>query len=510
MIPNQPVIPTKEEIVRNHASHSVVCNAPAATVHDLISRTSEWPRLLGPCEAVTVLESDGPTELVEITARLQGVGMSWQSRRTVRPEVLGVDAELVRPMPLVASMRTTWRVVAVNDEQCVLLLEHDYRLCDDITGLVDGVHTRAEAARFIAASIDVNSERELADFKAAAERAGAPSGRDRALRHSIVCAAPADEVYAVVRNAANWPLIFDACVAATRVGGDDTTELVRIDALQDGATISWETRRHYTDAIRRIEYELPVPMPFLESMSGQWRVIPLTADRCLLTVDRRWRLLADVTGIRPGVNTVDQAAEVVDGFVDGNAEAEMLAIRDFAENRSAALATVVVRATLPHPPDEVLAALFPLVGTADLLTGRPAGTVRYQDAVHDELVAQPRGEAALRVVRTRDERSLSIDVCQPGPPRGIAARWGRWRVRATPGGSEVVARQSARVDAGALAAAADRADVPEKKRRLRELLERDSRATLDACARALVEPPPARPRLDAAQAGEAVLEAAGV
>lgn len=318
----------------HHATHSVVCAAAPERVYAVVSRTQDWPDLLGPCESVTVLEPAGPTgtELVEITANVGGHRQTWRSRRRFRPEVLGVDARIVEPMPLVAAMRTQWRVVALSAAASLLVLEHDYELVDDVGGLVPGVATAAGAARFIAGAIDANSARELADIAAAAER-GAPV-RDFHARHTAVVDAPAAAVYPFVREPGRWPDVFEACVAATTVGRDGDAELVRVEAVQAGRPAAWVTRRRCADDIRRVDYDLPVPMPLVETMSGQWRVLELGPDRCVLTVDRWWRILPDVRGIRPDVATVRDAAVFVAATVGANAEAELAAISAAARRPS--------------------------------------------------------------------------------------------------------------------------------------------------------------------------------
>jgi aromatase len=308
--------------MRHHAAHQIICNVPPERVYGLIRHSVNWPRLLEPCQSVTVLDADADHEHIEISATVNGQTMSWQSRRRFQPEAFGVDAELVQPMPL----------VALNAEQSVLLLEHDYRLLDDVTGLVPGVHTHQDAAAFIARAIDANSTTELANLRAAAERVEPPDRRDFHARHTVVCSAPADEVYQLVRDTSTWPLIFDACVGARVVERDGDVEVVRIEARQDGRTVAWDTRRTYYDAIRRVDYELPVPMPLTEAMRGQWRVIPLAEDRCVLTVDRWWRILPDVRGIKPGIDTVPQAAAFVQRYVGDNATAEMVAIKALVEH----------------------------------------------------------------------------------------------------------------------------------------------------------------------------------
>ncbi len=318
--------------MRHRASHSVVCHAPPERVYDLIRRTVDWPDVVGPCRSVTVLRTGPGFELVEITAMAGGVPMTWRSERRFRPEALGVDATIVDPMPLVADMTTTWRVVGLGGGRSLLLLEHDYALDLDVAGRVPGVTTQEEAARFMASAIDANSTAELADFRVAAE-AVRPGAREFHARHTVVCAADADTVYDLVRDTRHWPRIFPACVAARQVGVDGTAEVVRIESRQDGRPVAWNTRRRYADEIRRIDYDLPVPMPLLAEMSGQWRVIPLPGGHgCVLTVDRWWRVLDDVTGLVPGVATPEEAAAFVRDWVGGNAADEMVAIRALVED----------------------------------------------------------------------------------------------------------------------------------------------------------------------------------
>jgi ribosome-associated toxin RatA of RatAB toxin-antitoxin module len=326
-----PSTTEEQDTMRYQATHSIQCGAPPEVVYAVISDSAQWPELLAPCDRVTVLESDAGGELIEVRARVGGVPMCWRSRRTFRPEVHGVDAAIVEPMPLVADMRTSWRIVPVDAGTSLVVLEHDYTLRAEVAGLVDEVATHEQAHRFIADGIHRNSTTELADIRAAAECRVAER-RTGAARHSVVCVAPVDTVYQLVRDTRNWPRIFEACLDAVVLERDGDVELVRIHAEQEGEPVSWCTRRTYHDGIHRIDYELTEPMPFLADMRGQWRVVPLDEHRCLLTVERRWTLLPDVSGIRGGIDTVAEAARFVAVFVDGNAEDELREIRELVEH----------------------------------------------------------------------------------------------------------------------------------------------------------------------------------
>ncbi|MGW1375047.1 aromatase/cyclase [Streptomyces sp. NPDC002446] len=484
--------------MRYHLSHSVVCAAPPDRVYDVIRRSADWPRIFEPCQSVTVVEQEPDRELIEIRALVGGTPMTWRSRRRFLPEVCGVRAEVIQPMQLVAAMTTEWRVVAVNAEQSLLVLEHAYDLCEDIAGQVDGVTTREQAERFIESAVDTNSTVELGNIKAAVERPAPPAAeRDCHARHSAVVAAPADTVYELIRDTARWPRIFDACLGVATVGSDATGELVRIEAAQDGRTVAWETRRRYYDGIRRIDYHLPVPMPFVASMHGEWRVLPLGPDRCLLTVDRHWRMLDEVGGIREDVTTVAQAAAVVRGFVETNAAAEMTALRAYAEDGIDTVTEITTRMTVPHPPDAVYALLADVAGWPKLLPHCEGLELRHDDGRHQEFVLEVRtaaGAEAFRSVRHCDAERLSIVYFQPEPPPLLLRHEGSWQVSAAAGGgSEVVSRHTAVLDPVACAQAFGTAELRQHKQRVREMLDGNSRRTVEACARALGQRPAPAP-----------------
>lgn len=469
------------------ASHSIVCNAPRPRVYGLIRHSAAWPQVFEPCQAVKVLESAEDFEHIEVTALVNGQPMSWQSRRRFLPEVFGIESTLTRPMKLVRAMSTSWRVAPISAEQCLLVLEHAYELDEDVRGQVEDVHTHEQAHRFIDSAIDANSTTELGNIKAAVEREVREESEPRLDRHnsiSVVCEAPADSVYAVIRDAGKWPHIFDSCISATRLEGDGAQELVRIEADQGGHRVAWNTHRRYFDAIRRIDYHLPEPMPFLASMQGQWRVLPLGPRRCLLTVDRSWRMLDDVRGIREGVETVAQATAIFDAFVNENAQSEMRAIRDYVEGGSTASLSCTTSHDLPFAPDEVYCVLANVAAWPDMLPHCEDLRVVYDDAQYQEFcmrVQTSRGTENFRSIRRCDAQSLTISYFQPEPPAVLRTHHGSWQVRSVPGGARVIAHHSVLFDEGACVAAFGDSDAALHKRRIKELLNRNSAATIAAC-----------------------------
>ncbi|QIS18293.1 SRPBCC family protein [Nocardia terpenica] len=297
-------------------SHNIVCPAPAERVYALLTDPAGWPAILTPCKAARVLSATATTQTVELTMTAGSGTATWVTERVLRPEFYGVEEGQPRPMPRVERIDTSWRVVALDANSCVLLTEHVVDVAED-------------AAAHVRTMIHRNIGSALVDYRTASEKPRAatpmvmPGNR---IRHTAECAADADTVYGIVCDTRSWPKLFDACVGVEIVREDGNTSDVKVFAEQDGRRVSWETRRTHHRALRRVDYMLPVPMPFVAEMAGQWRVIPLEAHRCLLAVDRWWTMLGDVTGIRDGIETVAQAADFVRSYVDTNAGAEMRAI----------------------------------------------------------------------------------------------------------------------------------------------------------------------------------------
>jgi aromatase len=257
--------------------------------------------------------------------------------------------------------------------------------------------------------------------------------------------------------------------------------------MQDGRRVSWNTQRRYFDAIHRIDYHLPVPMPFLESMNGQWRVVPVRPGHCLLTVNRSWRLLADVGGIREGVNTVAQASAIVDAFVNENAQTEMQAIRAFVEGGGDAFTSFTTSYRLPHPPDEVYRVLADAAHWPEVLPHCESLKMVYDDAQYQEFlmrVRTPRGVETFRSIRRCNPDELSIHYFQPEPPAVLRTHHGSWQVKSAPGGgSEVFSHHDIQLNRDACVAAFGDADVRLHKRRIKELVIANSGTTSEACKR---------------------------
>lgn len=457
-------------------SHAILCSAPRDTVYRIISESDRWPELFEPCLEVRLLARGVEREDIEVAAMVNGAPMRWRSRRRFLPDALGIDSESLEPMPLVRSMKTRWRVIAANDAQCALVLEHDFEVLDDVAGLVEGVATPADATAFIARAIETNSIRELANIRDVAAAGGAVADAQGSIRRSlsIVCDAPASRVYDAVADTGQWPLLFDACTAVELIEDGADGELTRIEARQGDRLISWTTRRRYHPDIYRIDFALETPMPFVAAMEGQWRVTPLAADRALLSVDRRFELR----------EALDRPREDILRFLDGNAETEMLAIKSLVEKGDAAFTMSRSRHFLPFAPDRVYRVLADVRRWPEVLPGCSSVDILYDDGLAQEFtmeIAGSAGDEQFRSIRMCDPQALSIAYFQPSPPPWLASHHGSWTVRAVPEGSEVVAERRVRIASARCAEIFDDDDLARNKARVRDKIAANTAATVKAC-----------------------------
>lgn len=459
------------------SSHSILCDASRDMVYQIISQSDRWPELFEPCLEVRALERNDQFEDIEITAMINGTPARWRSRRHFLPDVFGIDGVSVEPMPLVQSMRTRWRVITANDAQCALLLEHDFEVLEDVVGIVDGVATRADAAAFIMRAIETNSTRELGNIRDVAAANGHLARHQGQVRRvcSIICEAPAAVVYDAVADTSKWPLLFDSCVSVAVLENGASGELTRIEALQGDHIIAWTTRRHYHPEVYRIDFALETPMPFLETMEGQWRVTTLGPNRSLLSVCRSFKL-------REGPD--DPQPEMILRFLDENADAEMLAIKSFVETGDANFMVARSRHLLPFAPDRVYRALAEIRRWPEILPHCASLDVIYDDGIGQEFIMKigsSAGAEQFRSVRTCDPSRLYISYFQPSPPSLLVHHNGSWTIRAARDGAEIVAEHRLRINSARCVEAFGDESLARNKARVRERINANTHTTVKAC-----------------------------
>ncbi|EIS1474296.1 hypothetical protein LY554_003972 [Salmonella enterica] len=458
-------------------ANSVVCNASQATVYSLICNSQQWPQLFEPCIAVETLTRNEGEEQIRVTARVGGEQMTWESQRVFRKEIYGIDSTIVKPMLFVKNMSTTWRVIALNPTQSLIVLEHDYTLVDEIPYHLAEVTTREQAAAFVANAIDANSAKELGNIRDAVQKPH--SVTQRSTSHSIICEASAAEVYGTIADVSNWPKIFDSCISAVAQKRVGNVERVRIEAWQKDQVVGWDTQRSYFDDIFRINFFLPVPMPFLKEMSGQWRVVPLDERRSILNVTRDFTLLDNVSGIREDITTHEQASELINRFIDDNAASEMLAVKEFVEKNETTISSFTIHYSLPFAPEAFYSLLADIHQWPDILPHCHDVKVIYEDARYQEFVMEI-GSEHFRSIRQCDRDTLTISYFQPEPPAMLKNHSGRWLVRASAKGTKLIAEHSVHIDPERCNILFSDDNIQRNKQRIKALIMKNSQATIDA------------------------------
>lgn len=139
----------------------------------------------------------------------------------------------------------------------------------------------------------------------------------RDTEHEISVAAPAQAVYRLLADTANWPRIFPPTIWVDQVEGDGTTERIRIWATAGEAAKNWTSRRTLDPQALTITFRQEVTAAPVAAMGGAWIIEPAGEAQC------RVRLLHDYRAID------DDPAHLawIDQAVDRNSRAELAALK---------------------------------------------------------------------------------------------------------------------------------------------------------------------------------------
>ncbi len=465
---------------------SIVINAKPEAVYRIIRHSENWPELFEPCLNVETLHRDENEEHIKISALVKGVEQTWESKRHFRPDVYAIDVEAMKTLPLVKCMQTHWLVVPLNQVQSCLVIEHHFELQEDIEGIVDGVSTPAQAMEYMCSAIDTNSNKELENIRQTVEQqppCSTPLQRKRNLSHSIVCEAPAKFIYELITNPENFPDIYPACIAARSLEKDGNSELLEIEANQNGKDVSWKARRNYYPDILRVDFSLPIPMPLLKSMSGTWRIVPLTENSCVLNAVRQYELADNVSGIREEINTLKEASDFMAAFIDENIASEMLSIRSFASRKQATFLKFSSSSFLPFSPDMVYQAFADAKYWPDILPHCQEVDIIYDDRENQEFIMQiqtPVGTEHFRSIRRCDVDDLSINYFQPRTPEVLNKHSGSWLFRSSPGGTCITSEHTVNIRPDICTEKFGQGDLEHHKQTVKVMIEKNSHGTVKA------------------------------
>ncbi|MEU9982389.1 SRPBCC family protein [Streptomyces sp. NPDC050856] len=139
--------------------------------------------------------------------------------------------------------------------------------------------------------------------------------------HEVTVDAPAEDVYRLLADLANWPWMFRAFVHAEVIGRQGAFERVGMWTTSGDRVEHWLALRRLDEAALRIDFRPEDPAPPLASMERSWVVEPVTAHRCTVRLLHGFTLTVDDPG----------ALEATRGVIDTVADAETSAVRAAAE-----------------------------------------------------------------------------------------------------------------------------------------------------------------------------------
>ncbi|WP_335937265.1 aromatase/cyclase [Streptomyces sp. PTD5-9] len=144
-----------------------------------------------------------------------------------------------------------------------------------------------------------------------------PQQSPREVEHEITVRAPAEEVYRLLAEVANWPRLFPPTVYVDHLEKNGDEERIQIWATANGRPKKWTSRRRLDPGNLRIAFAQEVSAPPVAHMSGTWILEPHDESRC------RVRLLhayGSVDDDPAGLAWIDEA-------VDRNSRTELAALK---------------------------------------------------------------------------------------------------------------------------------------------------------------------------------------
>jgi aromatase len=139
----------------------------------------------------------------------------------------------------------------------------------------------------------------------------------REVEHRITINAPAAEIYRLIAEVENWPMLFPPTIFVDRVDLSETSERIRIWATANGEVKNWTSRRVLDEQQLRIEFRAEVFTPPVASMGGTWLIEPAGDGQSVVRLLHDYRAVDDDPD---GLRWIAQA-------VDRNSKSELAALK---------------------------------------------------------------------------------------------------------------------------------------------------------------------------------------
>ncbi|MFH8409273.1 aromatase/cyclase [Streptomyces sp. NPDC018019] len=304
--------------------------------------------------------------------------------------------------------------------------------------------------------------------------------------HRTEIDAPADRVYALIRDAAEWPRHFTPTVHVERAELGARSERLRIWATANGEVKHWTSRRNLDPDALRVRFRQEVCSAPVAAMSGEWVLQERPGGGCELTLHHTFAAVDD----RP------EDVDWITTATDRNSRTELANIKALAErpDTDADLLFSFEDSEAVHAPAQAVYDFLaqagkwpdrlPHVSRLDLT--EPSDGVQVMTMVTR---ANDGSEHTTESVRVCFPEELRVVYKQIGTPPLMTLHTGEWSIREAGDGLLVTSRHTIRLNEaaipGILGADATPADA---RARVRTAVGGNSAATL-ALAKRFAEAP---------------------
>lgn len=141
------------------------------------------------------------------------------------------------------------------------------------------------------------------------------------VEHQITVTAPADTIYRLIADVANWPQIFPPSVHVEYVERGESEERIQIWATANGAAKTWTSRRKLDPRALRVDFRQDRSQDPVAAMGGAWVIEAISDGESLVRLLHGYRAVDDDP----------EKLEWIDRAVDRNSRAELAALKANAE-----------------------------------------------------------------------------------------------------------------------------------------------------------------------------------
>ncbi|MFO7284410.1 MAG: aromatase/cyclase [Thermobifida fusca] len=303
--------------------HTIVVQAPAARVYELIADVEQWPQLFPPTIHAERIEHSGNQERIRIWATANGDVKGWTSRRTLDPAARRIDFRQEVSAPPVAAMGGSWILEPLDEHSCRVALLHDYRAVDD----------DPEKLEWISQAVDRNSTAELAALKTGVETLASGDDRLLSFEDSVRVHGSAKDLFDFINRADLWAERLPHVARVELTEDTPGLQILEMDTRStDGTTHTTRSVRVCLDNQRIVYKQLVLPA-LLSLHTGRWTFVE-DGDSTIATSQHTVVINTDrITDVLGAGADLAQARKAVREALGANSRATLGLAKAYAEER---------------------------------------------------------------------------------------------------------------------------------------------------------------------------------